>query len=732
MATADYPRDAVPLRSDPSSVESGAILRRSLDRLAARRNARQMISALARSLAVGTGLSAVLVLCHRAYLIDLPLWLPIAIVALSFVVGWIDGARRHVGAFDAALDADRVLGLRERLSSAIAFAQPELLHRHSAVKKDSTKKDSVKNPKTSGAKSNLPASGAKQRMTPFGARISKSMRVVFPVRREYQTASDATPTSLVPALVQDAARRAQTLDPKTVYPARLDRSLQVLIVTTVALAAFAFMPDMAFLRTPEQRAQAKVLATQGKALEAVAKQVREKKEIPEDAAAKKMARRLSALGQKMQRGRMTKREALVSMGQLRKDLDKAVQNDNKGSGVSNLEQVERALREESMESAEGRQMQQELAKGDRERAADKLEALAEKIDKGDMTEKERQAAANDLEKAAKALRDAGNEDAADKLDQAAKNLRSQQGGQQGQQKQGQNGQQGQQNQQGQGAQKQGKQGQQSGQGQQSQQGQQGKQNQQGQQGKSGSQSGQQGQQGQQQGGQKQGGQQGGQSGQQGQQNGQSGSQNGSQGSGALRNLAKGLRGGGTMGNSQGMQDMLKKIEQAEKDTGQNNGQQGDGKSGGKGGQGQSGQGQGQAMTPGKDLQPTDPTQSTGGGPGLGPRGNIQGGQKSGGGVSRMKTNRTGDKRHWADEWSDRLPKTRKKLDRITGKMGSSGEVEQLPTRTEAKGGQVNTPYYDVYENSRKDAEDAVSREQVPPALKQPVKDYFDSLKPDKR
>ncbi len=716
MATADYPRDAVPVppRPDADALrESGIHLRGSLDRLAARRNARQMISALARALAVGTGLSALLVLCHRAYLIDLPGWLPIALIALSLVAGFVDGARRRIGAFDAALDADRVLGLRERLSSAIAFAQPELLHRHAGTT-DNTK--ATKPAATNQSKA------MNKNASALASRITTWLGAVWPVRREYRTASEGAPTSLVPALVQDAARRAQSLDPKAVYPARLDRSLKVLIVTTVALAAFAFMPDMAFLRTPEQRAQAKVLAAQGKELEAVAKQVREKKEVKEDATSKKMARRLSALGQKMQRGRMTKREALVSMGQLRKDLDKAVQNDSQGSGVSNLEQVERALREEAMESQEGQEMQQELAKGDRERAAEKLEALADKLEKGGMTAKEREAAANDLEKAAKALREAGNEAAADKLDQAAKNLRSQQGGQ-GQQKQG--GKQGQQNQQGQGAQKQGKQGQQSAQGQQGQQGQK-----QGQQGKSGSQSGSQGQQGQQQGGQKQGSQQGGQSGQQGQQNGQGGSQNGSQGGGALRDLAKGLRGGGTMGNSQGLQDMLKKIEQAEKDTGQNNGQQGDGK-GGKSGSGQ-GQGQGKSMTPGKDLQPTDPTQSTGGGAGLGPRNNIQGGQGKGGGVSRMKTNRTGDKRHWADDWSDRLPKTHKKLDRITGKMGSSGEVEQLPTRTEAKGGQVNTPYYDVYENSRKDAEDAVSREVVPPAYKQPVKDYFDSLKPDKQ
>ncbi len=97
----------------------------------------------------------------------------------------------------------------------------------------------------------------------------------------------------------------------------------------------------------------------------------------------------------------------------------------------------------------------------------------------------------------------------------------------------------------------------------------------------------------------------------------------------------------------------------------------------------------------------------------------------------MKSNRTGDKRRWADVWAPRLPKTQQKLSRIKGKWGREGETEQLQTRGEAQSGQVKTPYYEVYESYKKDAEDAISKEVVPPAYKQPVKDYFDSLQPGK-
>ncbi len=180
MATADYPRNAVSHPPDPMA-DAGTILRRSLDRLASRRNARQVWNALARSLAWGAGLAALLMLAHRLYIVDAEWWAPVAIVAASLVIGWRNGTLRRAGAFDAALDADRALGLQERLSSAIAFAQPDLVRQTRSLQ---------------------------TMQTP----LSRVRSMLFP-RADYYTASAATPTQLVPALVQDAAARANGLDP---------------------------------------------------------------------------------------------------------------------------------------------------------------------------------------------------------------------------------------------------------------------------------------------------------------------------------------------------------------------------------------------------------------------------------------------------------------------------------------------------------------------------------------
>ena len=196
-------------------------------------------------------------------------------------------------------------------------------------------------------------------------------------------------------------------------------------------------------------------------------------------------------------------------------------------------------------------------------------------------------------------------------------------------------------------------------------------------------------------------------------------------------MANGLQSGNGSGSGD-LNNMLNKIHEAENQTGTNGSNQsgmGDNSEGSDSGGQTYGDQQPTMVTPGQDLLPSDPHGAVGGGAGLGPRDHAQG-NAAGGGVSRMKSQRTGDHRLYQDVWSDRLPKTHAQLDRITGKWGGTGDMETTSTQGEAKGGPVKTPYYEVYESYKQDAEQSVSRESVPPAYKQPVKDYFESIKPD--
>ena len=587
-------------------VSSGTTLQTNLQRLAARRNRRQKWLALAAALTWALGLDTLLLLAYRFHLIDGRAWMLLVPLGLALIVGFIVGNRRSRGAFEAALEADQSLGWQDRLTSALAFSKSESV--------------------------------------PLGAS-----------------------TELVPALIEDAAARSNGLDAKQLYPLRFDAPFRRLALVSAMFVATLLMNDIPWLLSPAQKATAKTLKAEGKKLEAVSKEIREeKKEVEKAAEVKRLNKKMAELSREMQRGRMTKREALTQMGELKKKLEQAGKSSDQNS-AKKFDQAMKALRDDPKQTPEGKQFQKEMERGDKEAAAKQMDKLAERLEKGGMKKEEQKQAANDLQKAADALKKAGgeqNEEAAKQLEQAAKELKqqsqqqSQQGGQQnqsdGQKQQGQNGSQ-QQNQAGAAAGK------------------------------------------------------------------------------ALREMAKGMREGGSQsGDSQSLKEMLKKIEEAEAQTGSNSsGQSGEGKGKDGKGKGKSGQGEGEGegLSAGKDLMPSNPNGKVNGGAGLGPRNNSQG--NKGGGPSSQKIKRNGDKRRWEDVWSDRLPATKKGVDRVKGKYGKDGEAESLQTQTQAKGGSVKTPYYEVYESYKKDAEDAINKEAVPPSYKEPVKEYFDSLKPEK-
>jgi hypothetical protein len=641
MASADFtPSAAFPNASTSAPASDAArTLERNLDRLAARRNALLVWRSIARALAWGIGVAVLMIVAYRFYMADGTAWMPAIPIFVALLIGWRNGLLARGTTFTAALEADEKLDLKEHLSSALAFARPDAF---------SQKRVSV------------PAKGI------LGAWRTK----LFP-RPATQSSVSVAPTVLVPSLVEDAALRSQKLQPKEIYPLRFDRTHRVLALVVLHLLVAAFMPNVPWLLSASEQATRGNIANQGAGLVAVAKEIRkdEPKEAKENSESKKLARRMEALGQKMMRGRMGKKEALTGLGELKKDLEKAAKNDgqnqNAGADQKSMQQALQQLADQPMESEVGQKMQEQVKKGDLESAAKEMEKLADKMEKGELSESEKQRAASDMQKMAKSLKQQGgqqNEQMAQQLEQAAKALQQQ--GKKGNQQQNQQGQKGQ-----------------------------------GKQGQSGS--------------PKQGQQQG----------------SGQGASSALRQMAKSMRQSGSASNSQSLQKMLNKIREAENGTGSS------GQSGAPGlaklGQGNcpGGNCNGKTMTPGKDLKSSDPHGPVQGGAGLGPRNHAMG-SKSGGGVSDKKSKRTGDKRRWEDVWSDRVPATHKKIDRVQGKYSDEGEMEQLPTKTEAKGGPVKTPYYEVYESYKKDAEDAVEKETVPPAYKQPVKDYFESIKPN--
>ena len=700
MATADISRNS----AAASQTQNSPVLQSKLGALARRRNAQQMGRALISAAIPGVGVAAVSVALYKFHIIaDGPVWALAAMIGISLLWGARNGFLARRGHFVAARDADDALKLDDRLSSALSFVAPAEIRQTRRVAADNSRLGRLK-----------------------GALLPQT---------QVSTGHAMPETNLVPALVGDAATRAASLDPRRVYPLRFDRRAQILTVLTLAFVGTLFLPDNPILLGATQKKERQAIMKEGEKLVAVAKEIR-KDDKPKPEEVKELNKKLDNLGKKMARGRLTKRAALTEIGELKKKLEDNQKPGNQGKSGS-MPQIPEALRQTPLQSEVGRKVQKDLQENKFDEAAKELDKLADRLDKGAVGEKEKKDIASDLDKVAKDLESRGgaaNKEAAQKLKDAANQLRQeqqsspkppsqeQQNGQQGDKNQGkQDGKQGQNG--GQNKQEQGKEGQ-------SQQGQegkkpegQGKEGKQGQQGQSPEGKGKEGKQGSQ--GQNPQGQQGkeGQQGGQGQQGAGKQSPGQSGASGAMRDMANGLRQGSGGAGSGDMKEMLDKLAQAEA------GASGQGKPGTMGSPGMGncpGGDCGNMVTPGKDLKATNPNGIVGGGPGLGPRNNAQGVGK-GGGVSDKKSKRTGDKRRYEDAWTDQLTATQKKLSKIKGKWGGSGEVEQLPTKGEGKGGQASTPLYDVEQSYKKDAEDAVSRESVPPAYKQPVKDYFDTF-----
>ena len=398
MATAEFPRHVVSQSPDPTAAPA-AELEKYLMRLSARRNRIVALQTLVRALLPAAILSAIGTLLYRFFLLDGAPWMLGILFAASFIVAIVIARMRRSGPFVAARDADHKWKLHDLLSSALALAFPQTIETQSAK----------------WWQANVRGTTTK-------------------------TAANTTP--MVTPLIQQAAQRAATINGKELYPLRFDRALQVLAVALVALGAFALMPDNPRFLSAQRRQDNAELKLQGQKLEEAAKKAQEKKSLSDNAKASIAARKLEALAKRMQSGRMTRKEALLGMGELKRELKKAEKSQQSNTASElDIQRMREALSKGNFASEQAKQMQKELQQNRDEAAAAQMEKIAEKLQNPNgMSQDEREKTARDLEEAARALRQQNNQaakDAAKQLEQAAKDLRNQPS-QNGQQQNGQN------------------------------------------------------------------------------------------------------------------------------------------------------------------------------------------------------------------------------------------------------------------------------------------------------
>ncbi len=232
----------------------------------------------------GGGVGAVLATCmvilstQVTSLLDYRIWFSTVIAGI--LGGCAFALTRPLRDLTVAIAADKRTGLKERLSTAIAFADPSPSEGRG------------------GAVSPRPSEGEGS-----GVRVG----------------SRAFPTDFEQALVTDANEHFSGLKASEVFRHRFGPPHVAFLAAVVLLLGVTFIPQMARFNSPARQQDIATMKQEGATLLKISKEI-EKRAGDRQKDLKKLAGKLDDLGRKMQTGRMPKKEAMISSQRLNKQI----------------------------------------------------------------------------------------------------------------------------------------------------------------------------------------------------------------------------------------------------------------------------------------------------------------------------------------------------------------------------------------------------------------------------
>ena len=245
-------------------------------------------------------------------------------------------------------------------------------------------------------------------------------------------------SDITEAQIADAAQHVRDLRAAQVFPWKPPRQWRWLAGSVALFVASIVVPDLPILHSKEAQEEKKIVAEQGAKLEEVAKkQLKDKK--PGDNNAEIMRRILEnqkALGEEMRRGRLTKKQAMLKMQDLMKQMKEQQAKLGANSGTQptkSLDEAAKELQKQATEqAAKGKNesakaladMARALQNKDGKEAGRQLEELARKMKEGKMTAQEAEQLSEAMRQMAQAMQGTEMKDAAPQLQQAAEALKN--------------------------------------------------------------------------------------------------------------------------------------------------------------------------------------------------------------------------------------------------------------------------------------------------------------------
>ena len=271
--------------------------------------------------AAAAGAAAVLVLLSKWFdALAEPLLL-FMVVAAGLVAGAAWGMLRRLTPFATARAAEKRLDLKERLSSAVSISE----------------------------------------------------RSAKPVIRSAQSEMEE-------AVVEDAARHAQAIRPSDVFAHRFGREMAVFGVMLAVLLGLYYIPQIPAVQSPTRRAEVRVMKREGARLRELAKEAIKRVSPENRQIVRRVALNMERLGKRLESGRMTRKQAMLSLAKLSKDIkDTQDRLAAKAAGQKPMSQAVKDMRDASAKLA--RKMLEQIEKQRRKNGKidPKMEELSKRL-----------------------------------------------------------------------------------------------------------------------------------------------------------------------------------------------------------------------------------------------------------------------------------------------------------------------------------------------------------------
>lgn len=289
-------------------------------------------------------------------------------ILLGGAAGFVFGWTRPVSALDAAQIADERAGLKERLSTAVELSR-------------------------AGSRSEI-----------------------------------------AEAQLADAAKHADSLRASTVLPWRVPFEVRYLAAAIALLAAVMIVPQLDVFKSAQDKADEAAMKLQGEQIQAVAKKLQKdlkKGGDKNDEILHRVAQNMQQLGKDQKLGRVSKKQAMLQLNDLQKQLKEAQEKSGAGSGQKGLDKSVAQMKQAAQRQAQQgngdaskslQQMAQNLEKRDLEGAKKQLEEMAQKMRDGKMSPEDAKKLSDTLQEMAKSMSGTNLDQASQQMKDAAQQL----------------------------------------------------------------------------------------------------------------------------------------------------------------------------------------------------------------------------------------------------------------------------------------------------------------------